>query len=54
MYTAMESFGEGYHLYQRALRTKPFMTLEQAMSYAKKRAKGQPFVCKGVKVVWVN
>jgi len=54
MYTAMEYFREGFHSYQRAVRVKPFMTLEQAMSYAKKKAKGQPFVCKGVKVVWVN
>lgn len=53
MYTPMESFGEGCYLYQRSLR-KPFKTLESAIRYAQKKAKGQPFVCKGVKVVWVN
>jgi hypothetical protein len=54
MYTAMEYFREGFRSYQHALRVKPFATLEQAMAHAKKRAKGQPFVCKGVTVVWVH
>lgn len=54
LYTAMESFKEGYHLYQRALRVKPFPSLEAAIQYAKRRAKGKPFVCQGVKIIWLS
>jgi len=54
LYTAMESFKEGYCLYQRALRVKPFPSLKAAIQYAKRRAKGKPFVCQGVKIIWTN
>ncbi len=54
MYTPMEAFKEGYRMYQRALRKKPFTSLETAISYATKRAKGKPFVCQGTKVVWTH
>lgn len=52
MFYAMESFKEGCTMYQRAVRIKPFATLEKAIQHAQKRAKGKPFVCQGVKVVW--
>ena len=51
MYTAMEAFTDGYRMYQRALRIKPFNTLEAAIHYAQKRSK-RPFVTRGVSVVW--
>lgn len=51
MYTAMESWTDGYRKYQRALRIKPFRTLESAVWYAQRHSK-RPFVCKGVQVVW--
>lgn len=52
MYYAMDSFIEGCTMYQRAVRVKPFTTLEKAIQYAQKKARGKPFVCQGVKVVW--
>lgn len=52
MFTAMESFTEWNRQYQRAVRVKPFPTLEKAIGHCKKRAKGNPFVMVGQRVVW--
>lgn len=54
MYHAMESFNDEFgKMYQRALRMKGFDSLEKAIKYAQKRS-NNPFVCKGVSVVWTN
>lgn len=52
MFTAMESFTEYQRNYQRAVRVKPFSTLEKAIGHCKKKAKGKPFVMVGQRVVW--
>ena len=52
MFTAMDSFKEGYRMYQRSLRIRPFNTLDKAIAYAKNHATGKPFVCKGATVIW--
>ena len=55
MYTAMQAFTEGHRSYQRAVRVKPFRTLEQAIQHTAKKVKeGSPFVVSGGKVVWTK
>lgn len=53
MFIAMDSWLEYGTTYQRALRHN-FKSLEKAIAYAKRKATGKAFVCKGVSVVWVN
>lgn len=50
----MESFTEWERTYQRAVRVKPFPTLDKAKEYATKKAKGIPFVSLGQRVIWTK
>ena len=55
MFYAMNAFTEGRRNYQRAVRVKPFRTLEQAIQHTAKKVKeGSPFVVRGGKVVWAK